>query len=227
MKFYSKDGDVYTVESSGSNSNGTHYAICKNDDPIIDVVPMTNKLDVENKLAEMAKEEDLVPEIVWLIKTGNRILQGKQIQTNDFIKVDDTCIAESFKQYLAAKNKIGSLESEKKKEIENVKEEYADKIAAEEETLASIESIVRCGTIKEECFASWERDLSNGVMVLIRHDNLKPLQFRKMTEQELQVTIDDPEALPVDDSPEAGSNDDESLIDDDSSNEPDDLPDVE
>lgn len=37
----------------------------------------------------------------------------------------------------------------------------------------------------------------------------------------------EPESLPVDDNPEAGSNEDESLIDDDSNNEPDDLPDAE
>jgi predicted secreted protein len=197
MKYYSESGEVFAVESVGVSDKGTHYAVVtiapdEDTSRIIASIPSSHfKTEIEAKLAEYAKENDLTPELIWKLKKGDRILQGVPKVFNDFIAVDESVKAKEFDNYLAAKSRISVLESEKKSEIEDVKKIYADKIEVEEEIMESIESIVKTGTRKEECSASWERDIENGAMLLIRHDNLKVLQWRKMDEQELQMTIDD------------------------------------
>lgn len=201
MKYYSNEGECYSIEVAGQSTNGTHYAVVVADiegkeSTLISIESTVNKIEIEQKLADYAKENNLVPELIWKIKKGERVLQGKPIVTNDFIKVTDEVVADAFRHYIAAKNRITALEAEKKNKIEEVKKDYAEQMEAEEETMNSIESVVRTGTKKEECEASWERDINNGVMVLIRIDTLKPLQWRPMNEQELQLCTDDPETNP-------------------------------
>lgn len=199
MKYYSEAGLIYSVSTAGVSDKGTHYAVTihnldGSEDTLISIEPSVNRLEIETKLAEYAKENNLLPELTWKIKQGERVIQGEPKTANDFIPVDDKAKAEAFDKYLSAKSHITVLEAEKTKAITGIKEEYAEKIKAEIEIMDSIESVVRNGTRKEECQASWERDLENGIMLLIRHDNLKVLQWRKMTEAEAQVAIDDQEA---------------------------------
>jgi hypothetical protein len=199
MKYYNAEG-CYKVDTLGVGTEGRmqYGAIMidaeEKEHNIVSIEPSCNKTDIEIALADYAKEHELYPELIWKIKKGERVLQGTPETKNDFIPIDDAHKARAFEKYLAHKNAIGSYEAEKASKIEALKKEYKEKIEAEVEELEAIESVVRTGTLKEECQASWERDLENGVMLLIRHDNLKVLQWRKMTEAEAQVTIDDPEA---------------------------------
>lgn len=203
MKYYnSENGDSYYVATAGVSEKGTHYCVEMLEadsgviSTIISIESTVNKIDVETKLAEYAKENKLVPELIYKIMKGERVLQGTPADQNDFIAVTNEIIAKECERYFAAKSRIAELESDKKKEIEAVKDKFNEKIEAEQETMYSIESIVRSGTKKEECQASWERDPQNGVMLLIRHDTLKVLQWRKMTEAELQLCTSDDGAVP-------------------------------
>ena len=197
MKYYDDEGCCYKVDAIGIGADHkmNHGVTCTDregkETNVISIVPQSAKIEVENELAKYAKENGLIPELIYQIKQGDRVLQGKIDTVNDFIKIDDTAKAQAFDKYLGHKNKILSLESEKASKIEQIKKEYKEMIEAEEDAMDSIESEARNGTVKQECQASWERDLENGAMLLIRHDNLKVLQWRKMTEQEAQVSIDD------------------------------------
>lgn len=200
MKYRDSVGNTYKVDTIGLNADGhMNYGVINVglDDVetnVMSIVPSSNKYEVEAALVEYAKEKELMPDLIYKIKEGERVIQGEGKMVGDFIKINDEIKAKEFDKYLGHLSRIATLEACSKSEVEAIKKSYKDKVEAEEAELESIESIVRTGTVKEECLASWERDLENGIMLHIRHDNLKVLAWRTMNETEAQVCMDDQEA---------------------------------
>lgn len=200
MKYRDSVGNTYKVDTIGLNGDGhMNYGVInvgldETETNVMSIIPSSNKYEVEAALVEYAKEKELMPDLIYKIKEGERVIQGEGKMVGDFIKINDEIKAKEFDKYLGHLSRIAALEAGSKSEVEAIKKSYKDKVEAEEAELESIESIVRTGTVKEECLASWERDLENGIMLHIRHDNLKVLAWRTMNETEAQVCMDDQEA---------------------------------
>lgn len=200
MKYRDSVGNTYKVDTIGLNGDGhMNYGVInvgldETETNVMSIIPSSNKYEVEAALVEYAKEKELMPDLIYKIKEGERVIQGEGKMVGDFIEINDEIKAKEFDKYLGHLWRIAVLEAEAKSEIESIKRDYKEKIEAENEELTAIESIVRNGTVKEECLASWERDLENGIMLHIRHDNLKVLAWRTMNETEAQVCMDDQEA---------------------------------
>lgn len=195
VKYYNRAGEYLSVESAGISEDGTQFAVYihngEDESRFDKFETTTDKQALENQLKEYALQNGMSPEIVYNILNENRKLQGEVINANDFIKLTDTEKATAFDNYLATKGKIENLKAEKESKIVKIKEEYKELITAEEDILASITKEALNGTRKEECNASWERDIENCTMYLIRHDNMKVLLQRPMNDVERQVCTSD------------------------------------
>lgn len=197
VKYYNKDDNYLSVESQGKGGDGEVFAVYLHEDgeeiKMERFEPTTDKNELENALEKFAvdSEGQLLPELLWKIKKGERVLQGSTKKVDDYIKVSPVDMAEAFEEYIATETQINAYEAEKKEEIESVKSEFKEKIEAEEEKMNVLKKIARTGTRKETCTASEERDIENGMIYLVRHDNLKILHSRKMEDHELQAQTND------------------------------------
>ena len=200
MRYIGKSGLIYETDVVGVGENGTHYGVVKyslGDEKkgiVPDIQATTDKVELEKELRKYADENGLVLDVIDKIKRGERVLQGNLFQSHDYVNLDSEKIAEEAKRYFAAKDKCSALEAEKKVEIEKVKADYVEKILAEEETMDALKDVIQSGTCKEDCDVSWEKDFQNGIMILVRRDNLKVLNVRTMNAQEAQVSTDDQDA---------------------------------
>lgn len=191
---YIKDGVILCVELAGVGENGQMFQVFRGEHPIIDIPSSSNREEVEKAAKEYADEHGYELEVIYNIRQGKRVLQGNEIEANDFITLSPEQVEEDAKKYFGHKSRVAELEAELKQEIEDLKKDYKERIGAEEEAMAALEHNIRMGTKKEECAASWKRDVTNGIKVLVRRDNLKVLQVQVLPEAERQVEITDQEA---------------------------------
>jgi hypothetical protein len=200
MKYFDEDGVMYNVGTAGVSKEGTHYCVETYDERtegvnvVVSINPSVNKLEIETALAEYAKENGLMPDVIYKIKTGDRILQGEVIQSRDFIKLAAEEVSKEALSYFDREAEIEAVRAKLKHDIDNLKKVAEEEIEGIAELMDAHRQAATTGIRPVDCESSWERDLENGVMLLVRHDNLKVLQWRKMTELEAQVQTTDPEA---------------------------------
>lgn len=191
---YIKDGVVLSVELAGVGEDGQMFQVYRGENPIIDIPSSSNREEVEKAAKEYADEHGYELDVIYKIRQGKRVLQGREEPANDFINLTPEQVEEDAKKYFGHKSRVAELEAELKLEIEELKRDYKERIGAEEESMEALEHNIRMGTKKEECTASWERDIKNGIKALVRHDNLKVLAVQTLSEAERQVEITDQEA---------------------------------
>lgn len=195
-----KTGTLYYVDVIGVGKKGPNYGAYRqkinepSPEEIIEIVPCDKKTEAEEKLADYAKQHGIDVELIGRVKREERVLQGNKISTNDFQKLTAEEVVEEAKQYFEAETKIDLIKAKHKEEVAALKAALDEEVQEQLDIMESLKSVVTVGLKKVECEASWERDINNGVMLLVRHDTMTVLQARTMTAEEIQINTSDVEA---------------------------------
>lgn len=163
----------------------------------IDEVPFSEERTiVEANLLKFAQEKKYVPVAVKALSDGkDTLLQGEISDAYDFTVLSDEDFNAKAKEYLDLEVQVANAEADQAKEIKRIKEEYGGEIKMGNELLDDLRPVLNSGCEREKVEASWERDAEAEMMILVRRDNLKPLQIREMTAEEKEKTnlFDNPE----------------------------------
>lgn len=192
MKYINAEGVSLFIETCGVSEKGTHYCVAV-DNPKKDrnatlaaISPTTDKVALEVELKKYADENGYELEIVHKIRTEERVLQGNLIKANDFIKLTAEEVRDVILDYFECEKEIDAIKTKCKVDCDNIKVAALESIQDVEEKKAICKESATTGIKKIEVDASWERDIDNAMMLLIRHDTLTILQVRAMDATELQ-----------------------------------------
>lgn len=189
---YLDENASYTIQQEKENMYGAIMKVEGDTFPIKDIESNFDLQVVESALMKHAQNIGAVPMAVQSLADGKKTaLQGVEITTNDFLVLSDKTIAEKSRQYFSLVEELDTLEKEKKTEIDNLKNHYSGMLNVTQKVMDGLKPLIMTGQELTECQASWERDTSAEKMILVRIDNLKPLQMREMSAEELNPQVFD------------------------------------
>lgn len=181
---------VLAVKKSKDNKKAGFRAcviISKKQSLYIDEIPFSedHRIVAEN-LLKFARGNKYIPVAVKALTDGDEtILQGEPMDQYDYIKLNDADHRLKTEGYFELLDEIDDLEMELAAKLKEVKNEYGDQIKEKQEVVDEIRPVLKDGCERKKCAASWERDADAEMMILVRRDNLKPLQIRPMKPEEM------------------------------------------
>lgn len=188
---YEKDGVKYFAIKSDSG----YEAVSSDGDggvkPVDGIEAKEKKVDVDKALLVYAKENGLEPTIVKAIKTGERKIQQGSFEYTDSRRLTDSERVKSCEEMIGMQDELAQLEEQYKAEKDGLKRDYEEACAKKDAEIAALRRKVEYGIEDVPCNVSWERDVENGMMFMLRHDTLTILDVRPMREGETQISTED------------------------------------
>lgn len=178
----------FSVEGSGHIFEVVVMDVNKKDLPkVLDTRdPLTTLISATKFLVDYARENGLVS-AVWIDiedDSNDKIYQGETLEGNDTASISEKELIEKYAEFVENDDRVRYLELDLKERIQALKADINGQISNIQEVNEKIKPIVKSGVATMRCNATWERDSDAGLMLFIRTDNGKVLEYREMVESD-------------------------------------------
>ncbi len=155
-----------------------------------------NSIDLEGtpeemtaKALVMAESAGFIPEIMIKVKEDIRVLQGSPFPHTAQVKISQDERVSRAREYFEIQEAIGQVEADGKADIDKIKKDVSSQVSKKTARQKELMPSVISGYEQSTFDASWERDVENGMMIMVRQSDLVALQIRPMDEHEQQLDL--------------------------------------